>query len=55
MRIKYTCKHCGGTNVTMDCVARWNVDAQKWEMSAELDNTDCDDCGGETTLVEVPA
>lgn len=46
------CDHCRGTNVTRDAVARWNVEVQRRELSHVFDSADCDDCEGETRLVE---
>ena len=51
-RIKKCCKHCGSENVSVDATARWNVDTQQWELAGLFDNSDCDDCGGETTIVD---
>jgi len=51
-RIKKCCKYCGGENVSIDATARWNVDAQAWELAELFNNSDCDDCGGETTIVD---
>jgi hypothetical protein len=46
------CKYCRGTNVTRDSVSRWRVETQTWEVTTVFDNADCDDCGGESRLVE---
>lgn len=53
-RIRVCCSTCGSVNVTRDALARWSEELQQWEISSELDNSDCDDCGGETTLKDVP-
>jgi hypothetical protein len=50
--IQIRCDHCGGENVTRDGAARWNKDTQRWELTTVFDNADCEDCGGETRLVE---
>lgn len=52
---KICCRHCGSENVSRDAIARWSVTDQRWEISDVLDNADCDDCGGETSLDEVLA
>ena len=51
-KIKKCCKYCGSENVSVDATARWNTDTQAWELAALFDNSDCDDCGGETTIVD---
>ena len=51
-QIKKCCKYCGSENVSVDATARWNTDTQAWELAALFDNSDCDDCGGETTIVD---
>lgn len=53
-RVIPVCKTCGSDRVTMDCLARWDVEAQDWLVSSPLDCTDCDECGEETTLVFKP-
>jgi hypothetical protein len=52
-KIRVVCSVCGSLNVTRDALARWSEPEQKWEVSGELDNTDCDDCGEERDLVDV--
>lgn len=52
-RIQYVCKYCGGTNVTCDALVEWSVPDQEWKIGDVLDNADCADCDGETTLQEV--
>ena len=54
MRKIKVCSHCLSSNVTQDALSRWSVEDQKWELSGELDNTDCDDCGGQTRLLDCP-
>lgn len=46
------CKTCGGSNVRRDADVMWNIGAQCWETAGIYDNATCDDCGGETTIVE---
>jgi|SRR5579871_3336227 len=48
------CTWCGSENVTHDALARWNEVAQEWEISSTLDNADCDRCGGECDIEDVP-
>lgn len=51
-KIRKCCKRCGSENVFVDATARWSVEAQQWEISGLLDNSDCDDCGRETDIVD---
>jgi hypothetical protein len=51
-RVKKCCKYCGSENVSVDATARWDVETQRWELAGLFDNSDCDDCGGETTIVD---
>lgn len=53
-KIIYVCAVCGSDDVTTDALARWSVDAQDWILSALLQNTDCEACGGQTRLIERP-
>lgn len=53
-RIQIVCRSCGSTNVTRDALASWDEEAQRWELIDTLDNADCNDCGGECSLDEVP-
>lgn len=52
---KPVCTHCGSDDVTRDGILRWSVQDQRWEVSAELQNEDCNACGGECDLKMVPA
>lgn len=52
LTIKMICLKCGSENVTRDGLLKWSVPDQVWEMSAELDNTQCDDCGAENCVEE---
>lgn len=46
------CADCGGSNVLLDAYAFWNDDTQDWEVAHSFDNAHCDDCDGETSIVE---
>lgn len=46
------CKTCGSENVLRDAWAVWNVELQQWELDQIFDHAICDDCGGETKLIE---
>lgn len=53
-RIDIHCKHCGSRDVRRDADARWNLATQAWELAAVYDHATCEQCGGETSLKEVP-
>ncbi len=46
-KIKMICPHCGSDDVTRDCLGRWSVKDQKWEVSSELDSMQCEACDRE--------
>ena len=46
-KIKMTCPHCGSDDVTRDCLGRWSVERQNWEVSSELDSMQCEACDRE--------
>lgn len=46
-KIKMVCPSCGSDDVTRDCLGRWSVEEQKWEVSSELDCMQCEACGEE--------
>jgi hypothetical protein len=52
-RVIVVCAHCGSDNVTRDGLLEWDTDAQQWVKRGELDNTDCEECGGETSLIDI--
>ncbi len=52
-KIDIACKHCGSRDVRRDADAKWNAEAQTWELCAVFDNATCDECGGETSLIEI--
>ena len=54
LKYRKVCKWCGSENVTHDALARWDEVAQEWELSSTLDNADCDRCGGECDIEDVP-
>ena len=46
-KIKMICPHCGSDDVTRDCLGRWSVKNQRWEVSSELDSMQCEACDRE--------
>ncbi len=53
-KIKKCCDSCGGENVLLDAWAQWNVETQRWELGATFDHAVCEDCDGETRIVDKP-
>lgn len=43
-KVKMICPRCGSDDVTRDCLGRWSVEEQKWEISSELDCMQCEAC-----------
>ena len=52
--ITHVCEHCQSPNVLQDAWARWNPDAQAWELHSTQDHTWCEACERETNPLEVP-
>lgn len=53
-RIRFACKYCGSENITADAAACWDFDRQEWVVTNVSDKGhSCDDCDGETTIIEV--
>lgn len=50
-RIEYGCERCGGTAVTREAWAEWDVAAQMWVLSATFDFAFCHHCHRQTALV----
>ncbi len=46
-KIRMICPYCGSDDVTRDCLARWNVADQQWEVTSELDSMRCEACDRE--------
>ena len=48
------CNICGSNEVTADGIAVWDVLKQEWVLSSLLGNEDCNECCGETTIINKP-
>lgn len=48
------CETCGSEDVRRDASVEWNSELQMWEVVVVYDAADCEDCGGETNLIEKP-
>jgi hypothetical protein len=53
-KIAKCCSTCGGENIVVDAWAEWNVETQRWELGATFDHSVCEDCDGETRIVDKP-
>ena len=53
-QITIHCKTCGSENVRRDASVEWSTELQMWEVVVVYDAADCEDCGGETNLIEKP-
>ena len=53
-RIQMVCSICGGTNVKADAYAEWDVENQMWTLAGDPfdKGSYCDDCDGETRIIE---
>ena len=51
---KLICDSCGGTDITIDAVVRWDIDAQEFTIADILDGQWCGTCDeAYTTWVDV--
>lgn len=51
-RVTYTCTKCGGKNVLRDAFAYWDEEKQGWMLQSVFDQTVCNDCDEEVSLIE---
>ena len=50
----YTCATCGSDQVMLDAWAAWSAESQSWELAATMQSAFCEECDGETRLIEQP-
>jgi len=50
--LRIPCSACGSEKVMRDCWATWNAELQLWESADLQDHAWCNNCEGETKLVE---
>jgi hypothetical protein len=43
-KVKICCPDCGSDKVSIDATARWNVEAQAWELASVQDVITCQEC-----------
>ena len=53
MAIKKVCHACGSDEVKFDAWAEWDEVDQKYELSQTFDEAFCENCAGETRVVDV--
>jgi hypothetical protein len=51
--VKKVCAHCGSENVMVDAWAVWDFENQLWDLGTMFDDAHCDECGGETTIMDI--
>lgn len=54
IHIKHTCATCGSDDVRANADLEWSTENQEWEVCSIFDDASCEDCGGETSINEVP-
>jgi hypothetical protein len=52
-RVGYVCAYCGSSAVLMDAWAAWDAERQDWVLHDTLTEALCQQCDGETSLIEV--
>ena len=52
-RIGYVCCYCGSNSILMDAWAEWDTESQEWILSDTLVQAYCQQCDGETSLIDV--
>ncbi len=50
----YICATCRSDQIKLDAWAAWSIETQSWELAATMELAFCENCDGETTLVEQP-
>jgi hypothetical protein len=52
-KVRMVCETCGSEDVMHDAWAVWDVEEQNWVLGSTFDYMHCDDCEGETHILEV--
>jgi hypothetical protein len=52
--IKIVCARCKSERVLRDAWAGWDEDAQRWDLHNVFDHAFCENCDGDTRLLELP-
>jgi len=52
MKLRMKCRHCGSEEVFLDAYAEWDFDLQYWKLSNVYEEAWCNQCEGETKIVE---
>jgi hypothetical protein len=53
-KVVIVCSTCGTQNVLVDAWAEWNPSEQKWELAKVCQTVYCQECDGESSIVELP-
>lgn len=54
MNVAKVCASCGSERVLLDAWAAWDSAAQDWSLHHVFAHAHCEDCGGETRVVDKP-
>ena len=50
--ITIICRRCGSDDVLRDAYAVWSVEDQEWVLHDTYDHAYCNNCEGDTSLIE---
>lgn len=50
--VEQVCKACGSDDVKLDAWAVWDIDKQDWVLGYTFDDSFCESCEGETTIID---
>ena len=53
-KVKKVCKDCGSEDVWKDAMADWDTEKQKWVLRGTNQAEFCENCEGETHIVDEP-
>ena len=52
-KMEMICGECGGSNVTSDASAEWDVESQDWVLRAVYDEKTCEDCDMSVDVIKI--
>lgn len=55
MKLIMLCRYCESADVVRDAWASWDVEKQEWVLETYFDDAYCNNCEGETKIVEEDA
>ena len=50
--ITKVCETCGSENIVRDAPVRWDVAAQRWQMTDVYDGAHCEDCQADCEIAD---